>query len=46
MTKAQNQPHMAVLGGGAWGTALACVLAQTHASVTLWANEGRNRQRH
>ncbi len=39
MTKAQNQPHMAVLGGGAWGTALACVLAQTHASVTLWANE-------
>ena len=39
MTKAQHQPHMAVLGGGAWGTALACVLAQQHASVTLWANE-------
>ena len=39
MTKAKNQPHMAVLGGGAWGTALACVLAQKHASVTLWANE-------
>ena len=39
MTKAQHQPDMAVLGGGAWGTALACVLVQKHASVTLWANE-------
>ena len=39
MTKAQHQPHMAVLGGGAWGTALACVLAQKHMAVTLWANE-------
>lgn len=39
MTKAQHQPDMAVLGGGAWGTALACVLAQKHAAVTLWANE-------
>ena len=38
MTQAQEQPQMAVLGGGAWGTALACVLAQQHA-VTLWANE-------
>ena len=30
---------MAVHRGGAWGTALACVLAHQHASVTLWANE-------
>ena len=39
MTKARHQPNMAILGGGAWGTALACVLAQKHAAVTLWANE-------
>ena len=39
MADLQHQPQMAVLGGGAWGTALACVLAQQHASVTLWANE-------
>ena len=35
----EQQPKMAVLGGGAWGTALACVLAQKHAAVTLWAHE-------
>ena len=39
MADLQKQPHMAVLGGGAWGTALACVLAQQHGAVTLWANE-------
>ena len=38
MTKAQNQPHMAVLGGGAWGTALACYWHK-NMPVTLWANE-------
>jgi len=32
-------PQMAVLGGGAWGTALACVLAGRHPAVTVWANE-------
>ena len=41
MTKARHQPNMAILGGGAWGTALACVLAQKHAAVTLWANEAK-----
>ncbi len=30
---------IAVLGAGAWGTAIACVLAQRH-HVTLWAREG------
>jgi glycerol-3-phosphate dehydrogenase (NAD(P)+) len=39
MVALQHQPQMAVLGGGAWGTALACVLAQQHAAVTLWAHE-------
>ena len=39
MADLKPQPQVAVLGGGAWGTALACVLAQQHASVTLWANE-------
>jgi len=39
MADLKLQPQVAVLGGGAWGTALACVLAQQHASVTLWANE-------
>lgn len=28
-----------VVGGGAWGTALAQTLASRHAQVTLWANE-------
>jgi glycerol-3-phosphate dehydrogenase (NAD(P)+) len=43
MSKDQTDPHhtpqIAVLGAGAWGTALACVLAHKHARVTLWANE-------
>lgn len=39
MADLKHQPQVAVLGGGAWGTALACVLAHQHASVTLWANE-------
>src|SRR5262245_25700171 len=29
--------EVAVLNAGGWGTALACVLAQTGHSVTLWA---------
>lgn len=33
------RPKIAVLGAGAWGTALACVLAAKHDAVTLWANE-------
>lgn len=45
-----HNPHIAVLGAGAWGTALACVLAQKHARVQLWAHEADtvaaiNRQR-
>lgn len=33
-------PERAVLGGGAWGTALASVMARhKHAPVTLWARE-------
>ncbi len=40
MTAMQDKkPQMAVLGAGAWGTALACVLATRHQAVTLWANE-------
>ena len=30
------QPHIAVIGAGAWGIALACTLSQT-ARVTLWS---------
>lgn len=37
-------PQIAVLGGGAWGTALACVLADRHDTVTLWANEAETVQ--
>ena len=33
------EPSIAVLGAGAWGTALACVLAHKHAEIMLWANE-------
>lgn len=29
-------PHIAVIGAGAWGTALACATAATDADVTLW----------
>ena len=36
---APSKPVVAVLGAGAWGTALACVLADKHKAVTLWANE-------
>lgn len=31
--------RIAVLGGGAWGTALACVAARAGASVTIWARD-------
>jgi glycerol-3-phosphate dehydrogenase (NAD(P)+) len=35
-----ENPHIAVLGGGAWGTALAAVVArQDKRPVTLWARE-------
>ncbi|WP_264648453.1 NAD(P)H-dependent glycerol-3-phosphate dehydrogenase [Gluconobacter cerinus] len=31
-----NGRHIAVIGAGAWGTALACAAARTGARVTLW----------
>ncbi|MEJ5141050.1 NAD(P)H-dependent glycerol-3-phosphate dehydrogenase [Gluconobacter albidus] len=31
-----TRPHIAVIGAGAWGTALACATAATGADVTLW----------
>ena len=38
--EAPTDPNFAVLGGGAWGTALAAVLARKQqAPVTLWARE-------
>jgi glycerol-3-phosphate dehydrogenase (NAD(P)+) len=39
MSELAQNPEMAVMGAGAWGTALACVLAQKHAHVQLWARE-------
>jgi glycerol-3-phosphate dehydrogenase (NAD(P)+) len=32
--------HIGIIGGGAWGTALAQALAQNGKKVTLWAREG------
>src|SRR3954470_858723 len=34
--------RIAVLGGGAWGTALACAAAGAGRSVTLWEHEAAN----
>ena len=34
-----NMQPIGIIGGGAWGTALASVMAQTHAEVRLWALE-------
>src|ERR1700712_4307203 len=34
--------HIAVLGGGAWGTALANVTARAGRKVTLWEHEAAN----
>ena len=34
-----QQPHISVIGAGAWGTALAQVLAEAGRSVTLYARE-------
>jgi glycerol-3-phosphate dehydrogenase (NAD(P)+) len=31
--------HLAIIGGGSWGTALACVLASRFDRVTLWVHE-------
>lgn len=31
--------HLAIVGGGSWGTALACVLAPRFTSVRLWMHE-------
>jgi len=31
--------HLAIIGGGSWGTALAIVLAPRSESITLWAHE-------
>ena len=40
--QAEENANLAVLGGGAWGTALASVLARRHKnSVTLWAREAK-----
>ncbi|MCX8115021.1 MAG: glycerol-3-phosphate dehydrogenase, partial [Burkholderiaceae bacterium] len=35
---------VAVLGAGAWGTAIACALAQRHV-VTLWARDSAQAER-
>ncbi|GBR51978.1 glycerol-3-phosphate dehydrogenase [Neokomagataea thailandica NBRC 106555] len=32
----QTRPHVAVVGAGAWGIALACAAARNDADVTLW----------
>ena len=37
--------HIAVLGGGAWGTALALTCARAGRSVTLWEHEAANAER-
>jgi glycerol-3-phosphate dehydrogenase (NAD(P)+) len=37
--------HIAVIGGGAWGTALAQTCARAGRSVTLWEHERENAQR-
>jgi glycerol-3-phosphate dehydrogenase (NAD(P)+) len=37
--------HIAVLGGGAWGTALALTCARAGRSVTLWEHEATNAER-
>ena len=36
-----NDPKypVGIVGGGAWGTALASVMAQIHPDVLLWARE-------
>ncbi|HTV90623.1 MAG TPA: NAD(P)H-dependent glycerol-3-phosphate dehydrogenase [Stellaceae bacterium] len=31
--------RLAIVGGGAWGTALACIAARAGAAVTLWARD-------
>jgi glycerol-3-phosphate dehydrogenase (NAD(P)+) len=35
----QMQYPVGVIGGGAWGTALAAVMAQIHDRVLIWARE-------
>jgi glycerol-3-phosphate dehydrogenase (NAD(P)+) len=37
--------HIAVLGGGAWGTALALTCARAGRSVTLWEHDAGNAER-
>src|SRR5215469_14994264 len=37
--KSEAYQKIAVIGGGAWGTALACVAAQNGHAVMLWARE-------
>jgi glycerol-3-phosphate dehydrogenase (NAD(P)+) len=37
--------HIAVLGGGAWGTALALTCARAGRSVTLWEHDAANAER-
>ncbi|WP_371369336.1 NAD(P)H-dependent glycerol-3-phosphate dehydrogenase [Sporomusa rhizae] len=36
-----NKMHIAVIGAGSWGTALASVLGQKHSSVMLWVRSGK-----
>lgn len=37
MTDHPSSPHIAVIGAGAWGIALACASARAGARVTLWS---------
>ena len=39
-------PILAIIGGGSWGTALACVQASHFDQVRLWVNEVRPRRIH
>jgi glycerol-3-phosphate dehydrogenase (NAD(P)+) len=35
----ESRYPIGIIGGGAWGTALAAVMAQIHDDVLLWARE-------
>lgn len=35
-TPTETRPHIAIIGAGAWGIALACAMARSEAAVTLW----------
>jgi len=40
------QESVAVIGAGAWGTALAVILAERYARVSLWVFEAALAERH